>query len=91
MLESHEQFIEQGADSYQELSLSLRVENGDAIYAAVFVANESASDVFFDDIAIEHKRLIWQENAYYPFGMAIKPLDYEPDGSHRWKYNGFTS
>ena len=85
---SESQLVENTAGSYQALSLELEVIQGDAEYAVVYVANESRMRIYFDDISIDHSRLVWQENSYYPFGMGIKPLDYEPEGSHRFTYNG---
>jgi len=54
----------------------------------VYVANESPTDVYFDDLSLKHERLVWQENNYYPFGMAIAPLDKKGEPDHRFKYTG---
>ena len=85
---SESRLVENTAGSFQPLSLTLEVIQGDAKYAVVYVANESRMRVYFDDIHIEHERLIWQENNYYPFGLAIKPLDQEYAGAHKFTYNG---
>jgi RHS repeat-associated protein len=87
VLETYEQFMD-GSNGWQFLEVDFEVTHKDAEYAVLFVANESPTDVYFDDLEIEHTRLIWQENAYYPFGMGIKPLDYEPEGSSGFLYNG---
>lgn len=88
VLESHEKFVAKGANVYNLLSLQLEVENDLAEYAAIYIANESPTDVLFDDLTLSHERLTWQENSYYPFGMAIKPLDKEGWPDHRFTYNG---
>ncbi|MFT5914033.1 MAG: RHS repeat-associated protein [Flammeovirgaceae bacterium] len=87
VLQSHVSFVKHGAGTYREIELDFEVEKDGSKYAAVYLANESTTNVYFDDLEIEHTRLIWQENAYYPFGMGIKPLDHEPEGSSRFKYN----
>jgi RHS repeat-associated protein len=41
-------------------------------YVTVYVGNESAADVFFDDVTIEHRPgLQVQENQYDPFGLDL--------------------
>lgn len=81
-------FVKQGANSYKELSLQLEVSKEGAKYAIVYLANESPTNVYFDDLKIEHQQLVWQENSYYPFGMGIKPLDYEPTTASKFTYMG---
>ena len=41
-------------------------------YVSVYVGNESAADVYFDDVSIEHRQgLQVQENQYDPFGLDL--------------------
>ena len=41
-------------------------------YVTVYVGNESAADVYFDDVRIEHRQgLQVQENQYDPFGLDL--------------------
>jgi len=41
-------------------------------YVSVYVGNESAADVYFDDVTIEHRQgLQVQENQYDPFGLDL--------------------
>ena len=41
-------------------------------YVSVYVGNESAADVYFDDVAVEHRQgLQVQENQYDPFGLDL--------------------
>ena len=56
-------------------------------YVLVYVANESAVDVFFDDLALRHERRIIQENHYYPFGLNVKALRRLGLPDHQWQYN----
>ena len=82
------EFITEGVNVYQMLSLQIEVQNSAAKYAVLYVANESPSDVFFDDLSLKHERLVWQENSYYPFGLAIKPLDKEGKPNDRFQFMG---
>ena len=45
-------------------------------------------DVYFDDFSLAHKRLMWQENSYYPFGMAMSSIDQTGSPHHRFTYSG---
>ena len=46
-------------------------------YVSVYVGNESAVDVYFDDLTVEHRQgLQVQENQYDPFGLSLTGLDY---------------
>ena len=41
-------------------------------YVSVYVGNESAADVYFDDVTVEHRQgLQVQENQYDPFGLDL--------------------
>ena len=58
-------------NNYQTLSTGPLVvqQNG---YVSVYVGNESAADVYFDDVTIEHRQgLQVQENQYDPFGLDL--------------------
>jgi len=80
------QLITNTADSYQHLETILEAEHSG--YAVVYVANESRMDVYFDDFTLKHKKLIWQENNYYPYGMNLKPIDQEGSPNHRFTFSG---
>jgi RHS repeat-associated protein len=61
-----------------QASVLVEARNGDEIemkkngYVYVFVSNESKSDVYFDDIHVEHSRgALLQETHYYPFGLTM--------------------
>ena len=57
--------------NYEPLSTGPMVvqQNG---YVSVYVGNESAADVYFDDVTIEHRQgLQVQENQYDPFGLDL--------------------
>jgi len=88
LLATEEQFISQGANIYHFISTEIEVVNKEAKFAVVYVANESPTDVYFDDLSLKHERLVWQENNYYPFGLAIAPLDKKGEPDHRFTYNG---
>lgn len=46
-------------------------------YVTVYVGNESAADVYFDELRIEHHQgLQVQENQYDPFGLSLIGSDY---------------
>ena len=58
-------------NNYETLSTGQLIvqQNG---YVSVYVGNESAADVYFDDITIEHRQgLQVQENQYDPFGLDL--------------------
>ncbi|MDW7694035.1 DUF6443 domain-containing protein [Flammeovirgaceae bacterium SG7u.111] len=58
-------------------------------YAKVYVANESAAKVWFDDLQITHKKgIIAQENHYYPFGMNMAGIERQGMPDHKFQYNG---
>ena len=72
-------------NNYQTLSTGQLIVQQDG-YVSVYVGNESATDVYFDDVTIEHRQgLQIQENHYDPFGLdlagvnnaslGIKPLN----------------
>lgn len=45
---------------------------------AVYVANESPTDVYFDNLEIELEQ--YQENHYYPFGLNMAGIEREELG-----------
>ena len=58
-------------NNYETLSTGQLIvqQNG---YVTVYVGNESAADVYFDDVRIEHRQgLQVQENQYDPFGLDL--------------------
>ncbi|MDW7691788.1 DUF6443 domain-containing protein [Flammeovirgaceae bacterium SG7u.111] len=70
-------------DTYPDLKVE---QDG---YAKVYVANESAAKVWFDDLQITHKKaIIAQENHYYPFGMNMAGIERQGIPDHKFQYNG---
>ncbi|HEX8657541.1 MAG TPA: DUF6443 domain-containing protein [Hymenobacter sp.] len=61
-------------------------------YVSVYVGNESATDVYFDDLAIEHRQgLQVQENQYDPTGLELAGLQGTTPGLkplNQYKFNG---
>lgn len=60
-------------------------------YLYVFLTNESPTDVYFDDLKINHERgPVLEESHYYSFGMIIPNLSTSAVGKveNRYKYNG---
>lgn len=60
-------------------------------YLYVYISNESNTDVYFDDLVIQHKTgPLLQEEAYYPYGMQITGLSSKALGrmQHNFLYNG---
>ena len=57
--------------NYETLSTGQLIVQQDG-YVSVYVGNESATDVYFDDVTIEHRQgLQIQENHYDPFGLDL--------------------
>ncbi|MBY5952940.1 RHS repeat-associated core domain-containing protein, partial [Algoriphagus marincola] len=76
------------ANEHEQLRQTLKVKkNG---YLETFVVNETAQNIFFDNLKVQSTSpIIVQENAYYPFGMAIEGLDYSYNNhTNRYLYNG---
>ncbi|MCA0427273.1 MAG: RHS repeat-associated core domain-containing protein [Bacteroidetes bacterium] len=73
---------------WTELENELVINNPLAKEAEIFVGASEGNLVYFDDIAVERKRMlanILQENHYYPYGLNIKGLEYTdagPDTNH---------
>ncbi|WP_345055661.1 DUF6443 domain-containing protein, partial [Hymenobacter glaciei] len=61
-------------------------------YVSVYVGNESAADVYFDDVTIEHRQgLQVQENQYDPWGINLAGLDFNSPGIkplNQYQFNG---
>lgn len=75
---------EQALDGWQELSLSLPIEQDG--YLQVMVDNESELPVWFDDVEISHQEaLIVQENHYDPFGLNLVGIG--KVGNNSYQYN----
>ena len=65
------QLTDSALNNYQTLRSGQLIvqQNG---YVSVYVGNESAADVYFDDVTIEHRQgLQVQENQYDPFGLDL--------------------
>ncbi|OMP75445.1 RHS repeat domain-containing protein [[Flexibacter] sp. ATCC 35208] len=60
-------------------------------YLYVYISNESNTDIYFDDLVIQHKTgPLLQEEAYYPYGMQVTGLSSKALGrmQHNFLYNG---
>ncbi|NVO86825.1 RHS repeat-associated core domain-containing protein, partial [Hymenobacter terrestris] len=69
--------------------LSLRVFVPSAGYVQAYVANESDTDVFFDDISVEHRQgLQVQENQYDPYGLDLVGLNRSATPQNKYSWNG---
>jgi len=83
-----------GGDYYKSLTgpASMTVRRNGWLY--VYVSNESAQDVYFDDIVINHARgPVVEANNYYAFGLEIpglnsKAIGFGGNADNRIKYNG---
>ncbi|HCX74963.1 MAG TPA: hypothetical protein DHU93_05655 [Algoriphagus sp.] len=76
------------ANEHEQLRQTLKVKkNG---YLETFVVNETAQNIFFDNLKVQSTSpIIVQENAYYPFGMTIAGLDYSHNNhTNRFLNNG---
>jgi RHS repeat-associated protein len=77
---------------HQQLLLSKAITEEGYIY--IYVSNESNLNVnvYFDDLKITHTAadMVVQANDYYPFGLTMKPSDFQRDGErgNKFLYNG---
>jgi RHS repeat-associated protein len=77
---------------HQQLLLSKAITEEGYIY--IYVSNESNLNVnvYFDDLKITHiaADMVVQANDYYPFGLTMKPSDFQRDGEqgNKFLYNG---
>ena len=62
-------------------------------YVTVYVGNESAVDVLFDDVQVEYRQgLLVQETQYDPWGLSLTGIDYATpgiQGLNKYQYNGY--
>jgi len=84
------QLTEAALGNYEPLSLNIVVPQ--AGYATAYVATESAADVFFDDLTVEHRQgLLVQENHYDPYGLELAGLSQSSPGLkalNQYSWNG---
>lgn len=58
-------------------------------YVQAYVANESDTDVFFDNVTVEHRQSLQvQENHYDPFGLDLVGLSREVKTANQFTFNG---
>ena len=77
--------------NYETLSTGQLIVQQDG-YVSVYVGNESATDVYFDDVIIEHRQgLQVQENHYDPWGLGLAGLNYSSPSIkplNQYQFNG---
>ncbi|MBX0293120.1 hypothetical protein K3G63_21930 [Hymenobacter sp. HSC-4F20] len=72
---------------YEQLQDSVVVPRSG--YVQAYVANESDTDVFFDDITVEHRQgLQVQENQYDPYGLDLAGLSKAATPQNQYTWNG---
>ncbi|WP_202923364.1 DUF6443 domain-containing protein [Pontibacter pudoricolor] len=76
----------QAQNNWQQLWLEHRAEQDG--YVEVFLANESAEDVYFDDMSISSTSLNVQENHYDPWGLNLAGIEQQGAPDHKFQYNG---
>ena len=85
------QLTDSALNNYQTLRSGQLIvqQNG---YVSVYVGNESAADVYFDDVTIEHRQgLQVQENQYDPFGLDLAGVSGAAPGlrlKNYYQFNG---
>ena len=75
--------------SYEQLQA--RVILPKAGYVQAYVANESETEVFFDDMSVEHRQgLLVQESEYDPYGLELAGLSKAsaPQTRNKYTWNG---
>ncbi|KUG06364.1 leucine-rich repeat domain-containing protein [Solirubrum puertoriconensis] len=71
---------------YEELQDSVLIKQDG--YVQVYVANESDTDVYFDDVQIEHRQgLQVQETQYDPYGLELAGLNHVPSLENKYTWN----
>ena len=77
--------------NYETLSTGQLIVQQDG-YVSMYVGNESATDVYFDDVTVEHRQgLQVQENHYDPFGLDLAGVNATAPGLkplNQYKFNG---
>ncbi len=70
------------SSGHEKLTVSKTINAEGYIY--IYVSNESTLNVnvWFDDLKITHRspNMVVQANDYYPFGLTIKPSDFQREG-----------
>jgi RHS repeat-associated protein len=70
-------------------NLSVNYTAPEAGTLQVYVANESNTDVWFDEVNITvTQQLIAQENHYDPWGLNLVGIEKNGNPNHRYQYNG---
>ncbi|WP_020529773.1 DUF6443 domain-containing protein [Flexithrix dorotheae] len=85
--QGHVQITTNSKNNWQEYNVTGLLA-GHSGYAKVFVANESETDVWFDNIEVTHETVIVQENHYYPFGLNMAGIEKKGNPDHLFQYNG---
>lgn len=82
------QLIDQsGLNNWQELNLNYKAAQDG--YVQVYSANESAEDVWMDDIYIQQwQSVITQVNHYDPWGLNLNDIELVGNPDHKFQYNG---
>ncbi|MDJ1470201.1 LamG-like jellyroll fold domain-containing protein [Xanthocytophaga flava] len=81
-------FLENTKNSFHALEI-LNQTVQQSGYVRIFVANESESEVWFDNLQITHVQApIVQENHYDPWGLNLVGIETKGNPNHRWQFNG---
>lgn len=79
-------YINTASGSCDNLSLNFTAIENRTVQ--IYVANESNTVVWFDEVNIIHEEhLIVQENHYYPFGLNLVGIEKEGTPEHRYQFN----